>query len=105
MAVARYEKTPEGELDYGVEWIDWLETSEVISLISNTNITGNDALLLVDSTEIVDSGKTALIWLHGGTVGETYTIEVEITTDNVPARISRRSFLVTILEDRFLEDS
>jgi hypothetical protein len=85
---ASFEKNPTAELDYMVDWEDWLgddtiatSTWDVPSGL-NQEAESNDDL-------------TATIWLSGGTAGEVYSVVNEIfTTGNrTDSRIVR--FLIT----------
>lgn len=72
--------TPE-ELDYAVEWTDWLEPAETIVTATVTLMAGDLTI-----SRISNNDKTVLFWLTGGTT-VYQRLAVTIATDNIPARI------------------
>ena len=68
-------KDPEAKLDYSVDWIDWLESGEVIVTSTWTVPSG----ITKDSDSNSDSAAT--IWLLGGTAGEEYKVVNHVVTD------------------------
>ena len=103
MATVVRQKTPQGVLDYPVRFASWLSGGETIST-ANAFVTGNDSVLVVDTVNIIDTGQTAEVWLSGGTIGQSYTVEVEVVTNNPTPRTTRRSFLMVIVDDRFVQE-
>lgn len=83
-------KDPDATLDYTFDWSSWLETGETIASQTVTTGTG----LTEDSVAASDSAIT--VWVSGGTVGESYEISCEITTDNSPARVDERTITIRI---------
>jgi len=93
-------KDPNEKLDYTVDFGGWLEEDEEITLAlwsrSPTGITIGSSSY---ASSISSDGKRCTVWLESGTAGTEYTITVNVTTDNSPARIGERSFIVRV-EDR-----
>ncbi len=85
-------------LDYGFDWKDaddpWLQTSESLA----TSVWTVPAGITNESDSISDN--VAIIWLTGGTAGETYRITNYITTDNATPRKDERAMDITVVEDR-----
>jgi len=104
VTIKRFEKTPEGALDYTIEWGDWLTGVEVVSS-SVWSISPDDAILVNDSGDISGTGLDTIGWFSGGSEGVTYLLTNTITTDASPARTTSRSFLLSILETRYLEQA
>lgn len=100
MAIYRWEKTDRGELDYLIDWTDWITSGEVII---NAVWTVSDPALIIMNQEESDTVTT--VWLDEGLPGVTYTVECTITTDSTPEnRKTSRSFLLTVLDNRYLQD-
>lgn len=93
MSLTSYKKDPGEELDYVIDWSDYLQTSEVINTSSHSVPAG-----LTKDTES-DTDTTTTVWLSGGTAGETYRVECTIVTNSSPARTAVRSFTI-VCEDR-----
>lgn len=83
-------KDPDATLDYTVDWAEWMTGADVISTVTWTVESG----LTQVSTAYTDT--TATIWLSGGKAGKAYAITCRVTTDNNPARIDDRSFVVSV---------
>lgn len=73
-------KDPDAVLDYVIDWSDWLEVGEVITL-SEWTMTGDATI-----THSTYTDTTATVWISGGTT--TFSATNEITTDSVP--VSRK---------------
>lgn len=85
-------KDPQAVLDYGVRWGEkWLQADETIVSSTWTVPAG----ITKDSSDIVDSGKTTLVWLSGGTVGEEYVVTNHVTTSK--NRQDDRSILIRMV--------
>lgn len=85
-------KDPQAQLDFSVDWSDWLTDPETISASSWTIPTG---LTLVAQSYTT---TTATVFLSGGTVGRSYVVSNQITTNNATPRIDERSFTITVQE-------
>lgn len=79
-------------LDYEEDWTAWLEgdTISTSSWVADTGIT-------IDS----DSNTTVkgVVWLSGGTVGESYDVTNTITTAGL--RTDSRTIEITITDQKF----
>jgi hypothetical protein len=70
-------KHPAATLDYTVDWTDWLALvtpADTIAAAVWTVPAGITSVLTTITT------TTAVIWLSGGTSGQSYNISVKITT-------------------------
>jgi hypothetical protein len=88
----RYSKDPDAELDYQLDWSDWLADGESII----------DLDVTVAGLTLLTSGFTATTttaWVSGGVVGANGSIEFRITTDSAPlSRIDDRTLILRIAE-------
>ena len=85
-------KDPNAELDYGFDWSDWLIENEIIDSVE---------WIVPDGLVEFDTDKTAtqaIVWLSGGTAGESYLVTCRMTTNNTPPRIDDRTFKVKCKE-------
>lgn len=87
-------KDPNAVLDYGFNWRpdgkEWLEEDETITSYVITVPTG----ITKDSDS--ESDGVVTVWLSGGTVGQNYKIECEITTSK--DRTDERSTWIKVVE-------
>ena len=83
-------KSPAAELDYTVDWSDWLPDGDTISSVVWVVPAG----LTQESASNSTTGAT--VWLSGGTLGAVYTVTCKITT--VGGRIDTRSFRVRVAQ-------
>jgi len=85
-----FTKVPTEELDFVIEWEDWLATGEVISSSTWSVPTG--------LTESVNSftDTAATIWLEGGVAGTEYNVSNTIVTDQT--RTGTRSITILVRE-------
>lgn len=67
--------SPGAKLDYGIDWKEWLEASETISV---SQWSGPDDLTL-SGEQIVDDTGTS-VYVEGGVLNQTYVITNTITT-------------------------
>jgi hypothetical protein len=81
---AYIEKDPYAQLDYSLDFSNYLPTGDTISTVSIT----------VDSNSNTDTVATAII--SGGTAGTIYNVEFKITTAN--ALQDSRNFRIKVLE-------
>lgn len=85
------DKDPKAVLDYDFDWSKWLSAGE--------SITGTPVFTVpvdLTVTSQTNTASVAKVWLSGGVLGETYTIECEITTDQ--GRTDERSLGIRIIE-------
>ena len=87
-----HRKDPDAVLDYSIDWSDWLTGSEVITVSTWTVPSG-----ITKDSDSNDDTQT-VIWLSGGTAGNSYTIVNHIETDSSPIRKDDRSISVYIVE-------
>jgi hypothetical protein len=83
--MAEFTKTPEGILDYVIDWSAWLDSDTI-----STSVWSVDSGL----TNVSDSNTTtaATIWLSGGEDGTSYNVRNTITTAG--GRTEIRSFKI-----------
>lgn len=79
-------KDPEAKLDYIFDWApaknnrgltDWLREGETIA--SHTVVVPEGIDKVSDS--IIDDNTAVVVWIEGGTTGESYLIRCSITTN------------------------
>lgn len=90
MARFNFVKDADARLDWLFDWSDWLASSEVIT---DSEIICEDGLTVVSTS---NSSTSVLVWLSGGTPGESYKLTNRITTNQ--QRIDDRSISVRIVE-------
>ena len=73
------EKDPDGVLDYGFDWAEWLGTDTISSYVLT-----------------LTTGITLAVWLSGGTAGVKYDVACRITTTG--GRTDERTVSVRVLE-------
>jgi hypothetical protein len=90
MATFYATKDPNSDLDYAVNWGDWLVGTDTISTSTWTGPT--------DLTIYGDSHGTATTttWISGGTSGEVYTVTNRVQT--AAGRIDERSIEFTMVD-------
>jgi hypothetical protein len=81
-------KDPDAVLDYVFDWSNWLSSGEALSDAAFTVETG----LTKDSES--NTTASATVWLSGGTVGERYTVQCRVTTDQ--GRTDDRTALIRV---------
>jgi len=95
-------KDADAELDYGLDWSDWLEAGETIAESAwevpdglTTVLGANDQ----PAQGVINGGTTTVIWLAGGEPGQLYTVTNRITTNLDPlARTDDRSIVIQITQ-------
>lgn len=90
MSICTKTKDPDANLDYAIDWSDWLDTGDTIATSTWLVPTG--------LTAGTDSNTTtsATIWLSGGKGGVSYLVTNRITT--TAGRETDRSFTVSVQE-------
>lgn len=77
MKLARFAKQPAERKRYTIDYSDWLDTGETISLVAFTvSPTG----LEIDAYSIAVSGTSVAFFANYGVNGTAYTVTVTITT-------------------------
>lgn len=84
------EKDPFAQLDYSLDFSNYLPTGDTINTVS----VSADSGITVVSTSNTDTVATAII--SGGTAGTIYNVEFRITTAN--ALSDSRNFRIKVLE-------
>jgi hypothetical protein len=87
-----FEKDPNARLDFAVSWTDWLGTDTI-----STSTWTADAGITIESTPApsLDGAKT-VVWLSGGTAGQSYQVTNRITT--AAGRTDDRSLWIRVRE-------
>ena len=87
-----FTKDPDAELDYAVDWTDWLGTDTIVG--STWTVAAGSGIQV--SNESVDpGGHVCTAWLSGGTISTApYRVTNEITT--AAGRVDDRSLLIKI---------
>lgn len=97
MSLATKKKDPAAKLDYTIDFGGWLDSSETITAALWSRA---PATITIGSGSYAASvsadGKRVTVWLESGTAGVEYTITVNVTTSNSPARVTERSFKVQV---------
>lgn len=89
--LGRFTKQTVDVSDYDIDASEWLSEDDfVLSATSAVTPSG----LTIQSTSIIDAGKTVKVWLSGGTNGTTYKIDVTMTTDD--GRVKQSEFTLKI---------
>lgn len=92
-------KDPTAELQYGMDWKEWLELGDTIVTTDWTvETTGTSVALVASSGGQLDS--VALVTITGGTVGEIYTVRNTIETQQ--GYVDSRRFRIRV-QDRFVQ--
>jgi hypothetical protein len=92
-----FEKSPDGDLDYPIDWAAWLngDTIATSTWVAETGITiGTGA-----HAPSID-GDTTIVWLSGGTLNESYAITNKIVTNNSPPRTTSKTIHVAVVNRR-----
>lgn len=88
MGFTKFNKDPDATLDYGIDWSDWLDSGDTISSVTWVVPTG------ITKTAQSHTDTISMIWLSGGTLGQSYDIVCRITTTG--GRIDDRTFTIRI---------
>jgi hypothetical protein len=92
-------KDATAELQYGMDWKEWLELGdEIVTTSWAVETTGTSIALVANSGGQLDS--VALVTITGGTVGEIYTVRNTIETEQ--GYIDSRRFRIKV-ENRFVQ--
>jgi len=96
---AYIEKHPDANIQYGVDFTDYLNAGDVISTATVTieSITGDSSPLQFPTdaaTDVTTAGAVVSMRLEGGTTGNLYDVDVKVTTGN--GDIDSRRFRILI---------
>jgi hypothetical protein len=83
-------KRPIAELDYAIDWTDWLEGDT----IATSQWSVASGLTLITQTQV--AGRCTA-WLKDGVAGTEYTVTNTITTNNATPRKESQSFRVMVI--------
>jgi hypothetical protein len=81
-------KDPQATLDYSVDWTLWLASGDYISSVVWTVPSG------LTTVTTSNTNTLATIWLSGGTVGQSYSVQCKITTAG--GRIDERTISIIV---------
>lgn len=98
MAIAKYVKASSDRKRYQIDYTDWLDTGEAVSVV-NFTIENNLAspVLVVDDVMVLPSGLGVQYYVSGGVDGVTYRILADLTTTTGP-QLKLDEVLMTIRE-------
>lgn len=93
------EKHPDANIQYAVDWTDYLNSGDTINTATATieTITGDASPLALPtdaSTDVVVSGAVVNVRLNGGTSGNEYNVDVRINTVNGDADVRRFRIII-----------
>jgi hypothetical protein len=88
-------KHPLEVVDYPLEFDDQLVGAETISAITSVTVTTGLTLTPSGKPSPAISGDAVVFWVGGGTHGETYTVQVVITTSGGRTLVADASITVT----------
>ena len=93
------EKHPDANIQYAVDWTDYLNSGDTINTATATieTITGDASPLALPtdaSTDVVVSGAVVNVRLNGGTSGNEYNVDVRINTLNGDADVRRFRIII-----------
>jgi hypothetical protein len=82
---AYIEKHPSANIQYGVDFTDYLNSGDTIATtsVSIESITGDSSPLAFptnEATDVTAAGAVVSIRLSGGTTGNVYNVDLTITT-------------------------
>lgn len=89
-----YLKDTAADLDYVIDWSSWLESLETIISFTVTVTTG--ITLGTGAKAASQAAGKVTVWLSGGTVGETYTVQCTITTS--AGRTDNRKMIIRVVD-------
>lgn len=87
----KFNKTPVALLDWAFDWSNWLLQGESIQTYE---LTISDGLTVQSDS---NDAQHVVVWLSDGSVGETYKVTCQVTTDQ--GRIDERACQIVVTED------
>ena len=100
MILGTFTKQPNEVLDYDIDFSDFLPTVDSVASVAKTIETNPDPLavttLVLGANSISASGKVVKQWVSAGTDGQTYKIQLTITS--VGGRVKEAEFRVKVKE-------
>lgn len=95
--IVSYTKSPAANLDYTIDFSAWLQPDEqIVAAAWSRAPVGITIGAGAYAPTISADGKKCTVWLSAGTAGTSYTVTVNITTDNTPPRIDDKSILIVV---------
>lgn len=91
--MANFIKSPTANLDFAVDWSDWLSDGETIASSTWTSPDG----LVIETTSYSDT--QSVIWVSDGVINTVYRVINTITTSNTPTRTDQRTVTIKV-QDR-----
>jgi hypothetical protein len=89
-------KDPHAVLPYEFDWSEWLDAAEIDD--HEISISGSDATLVEDDSDVLAGNQIVRAILSGGTAGVTYRVTCHIVTNESPPREDDRSFFIKVRE-------
>lgn len=84
------QKRPADVLDYDITYEDWLTDDDTITtVVTNVQPSGE---LIVESVQV--SSPQVKVWLSGGNDGESYDVQVTVSTDGT--RVKEECFKIRV---------
>lgn len=96
MILGKYDKQPAEVLDYDIDFTQWLPTTDSIVSAAASLEGTSDGLLVLGATNVFGNGKKVKQWVSGGTSGQTYQVQIRITTGD--GRVKEAEFKVKVKE-------
>jgi hypothetical protein len=87
------DRDPNAILDYKIDLTEWLD-AQSDALLTAVEATDRTVGVVVDSVTIV--GKTIVVWISGGTIGDPASVTIRFTTSG--GRTDDRSLFFKIKE-------
>lgn len=81
MILGRYRQQPGEKRKRGLDYDDFLESAEVVTLAVPTVSPTTDTPFVVDGVVIDPAGKLFAYFASGGEAGQTYSVEFTVTTN------------------------
>lgn len=81
MILGRYRQRPGERRKRGLDYDDFLETSEIVTAVEFTVTPETDVPFEVQSYVIDPEGKQFAYWTQGGEDGQTYQLLCRVTTN------------------------
>jgi len=96
---AYIEKHPNANIQYGIDWSDYLNSGDNIATasVSIESITGDASPLQLPTdaaTDVTTAGAVVSVRLEGGTAGNVYNVDVTITTGGGDTDVRRFRIVV-----------
>ena len=90
------DKDPEASLTYTLDWSEWLEVNDIISMAEfSIQARSNDPAPLINADSGIVDGTKTYINVEGGQLYKLYTVSVKVTTSN--GLIDKRNFKVNVM--------